>query len=89
MGLGGSGITGSAAGGMSPGTGQQAKQQFEVVDIAGQTIFTCTTITGNDGSMVFVDSDYQDFGVSRVGQVFTFVVAVPQGSLVTITGAKI
>jgi hypothetical protein len=89
MGLGASGITGSASGGASGGTVQQDKQQFEVTDVAGQTVFTCTTITANSGSMVFVDGAYKDFGYARVGQVFTFDVAIPQASLVTISGSTI
>ena len=91
MGFGNSGVSGhgGSVAGTPSGTAIQNKQVFDVIDIAGQTIFTCTTITAIDGSIVIVDGSVIDFGVTRVGQVFTFDVAVGAGSRVTITGANI
>ena len=76
------------SGGTPSGTTQQDKQQFTVTNPAGQTIFTCTTIMANDGSDVHVNSAFKEFGYVRAGQVFTFAVAVPVGSIVTISGSK-
>lgn len=83
MGKAGYGFCGNGGGGSGSGGGG-VKQKF--VATAGQTVFTVSTFTANDNTLVFIRGSEQENIYTRVGNVFTFTTPITLGTEVVFYG---
>lgn len=71
-----------SGGGSSPTTATTGKQVFECDGV--NQVFVVTLFQASNTCVVFLDSVLMDFGYTQVGNTFTFAVAPPDGSKITI-----